>query len=111
MTVNKRRGSRFETDVCEFLREHGFPLAERRVMGGSRDRGDIAGIPGWVRECKATRELDLAGAVSEAKSEARNAGVIDYAAVLKRRNHPVASAYVVLPLDRFAHLLVAEVTH
>jgi Holliday junction resolvase len=105
LTLPRRRGSRFEADVCTFLREHGFPLAERRVMGGARDRGDVAGIPGWVIECKATRELDLAGALTEAKAEAVHASTDNYAAVLKRRNHPVSSAYVVLPLDRFAELL------
>jgi hypothetical protein len=108
VTAAKRRGSRFEADVVAYLAEHGFPLAERRVMGGTRDRGDVAGIPGWTLELKAERGLDLAGALSEAKTEAVNAGTLDYAAVLKRRNHPVAGAYVVLPLDRFAHLLIRE---
>lgn len=105
MSAARRRGSRFERDVADYLAGQGFPAAERRVMGGARDRGDIAGVTGWVLEVKATRDLDLAGALKEAQAEARNAGVVDYAAVLKRRNHPVASAYVVLPLDRFVHLL------
>ena len=110
MTAAKRRGSRFEADVVDYLAGHGFPLAERRVMGGTRDRGDVAGVPGWTLELKAERSLDLAGALSEAKTEAANAGTLDYAAVLKRRNHPVAAAYVVLPLDRFAHLLNRSLT-
>ncbi|HVC04929.1 MAG TPA: hypothetical protein VND88_09660 [Candidatus Acidoferrales bacterium] len=105
MTAAKRRGSRFEADVVAYLAEHGFPLAERRVMGGTRDRGDVAGVPGWTLELKATRVLDLAGALHEARAEAMNAGTIDFAAILKRRNHPVAAAYVVLPLANFAHLL------
>ena len=105
MTASKRRGSRFETEVVAYLAEHGFPLAERRVMGGTRDRGDVAGIPGWTLELKAERSLDLAGALSEARTEAANAGTLDYAAVLKRRSHGIGDAYVVLPLDRFAHLL------
>ncbi|HEX6537678.1 MAG TPA: hypothetical protein VF155_00675 [Candidatus Dormibacteraeota bacterium] len=108
MTAARRKGSRFERDVATYLAEHGFPGAERRVMGGSKDRGDIAGVTGWALECKATRDVDLAGATTEAKAEARNAGVVDYAAILKRRNHPVAGAYVVLPLDRFVHLLNRE---
>lgn len=105
MTSAKRKGSAFETAVVAYLAEHGFPLAERRVMGGTRDRGDVAGIPGWTLELKATRDLDLAGALTEAKTEAAHAGTLDYAAVIKRRMHPVGSAYVVLTLDRFTHLL------
>ena len=104
MSAARRKGSRFERDVVDYLAEHGFPGAERRVMGGTRDRGDIAGVDGWVLECKATRELDVSGALNEAKLEARHAGVADYAAILKRRSHPVAGAYVVMPLERFVYL-------
>ena len=110
MTDAKRRGSRFEADVVAYLTEHAFPLAERRVMGGARDRGDVAGVPGWTLELKAQRSLDLAGALYEARAEAMNAGTIDFAAILKRRNHPVAGAYVVMTLDRFAHLLNRSLT-
>ena len=63
MSAAKRKGPAFEGQVVSYLREHGFPQAERRVMGGSRDRGDVAGVPGWVLELKATRALDLAEAL------------------------------------------------
>jgi hypothetical protein len=105
MSEARRKGSAFESAVVRYLAEHGFPDCERRVMGGSRDRGDIAGVSGWVLEAKATRTLDLAGAMTEAKREAVNAGTARYAAVLKRRSHPVSDAYVVLPLHLFADLL------
>jgi Holliday junction resolvase len=105
MSAARRKGSAFEAEVVRYLAEHGFPDCERRVMGGSRDRGDIAGVSGWVLEAKATRTLDLAGAMTEAKREAVNAGTARYAAVLKRRSHPVSDAYVVLPLSVFAELV------
>src|SRR5487761_1143000 len=70
MTAGKRRGSAFESAVVAFLAEHGFPAAERRVMGGTRDRADVAGIPGWTLELKAEHSLDLAGALTEAKAHA-----------------------------------------
>lgn len=105
MSAAKRKGSAFEAQVVGYLREHGFPQAERRVMGGSRDRGDVAGVPGWVLELKATRALDLAEALREAEVEARHAGVTRSAAVLKRRMHPVRDSYAVLPLHLFAELL------
>lgn len=105
MSAAKRKGSIFEAQVVGYLREHGFPQAERRVMGGSRDRGDVAGVPDWVMELKATRALDLAGALREAAVGARHAGVGRYAAVLKRRQHGVADSYVVMPFHLFAELL------
>jgi hypothetical protein len=105
MTAGKRAGARFEQQVVDYLVQHGFPYAERRVMGGSRDRGDIAGVLGWTLEAKATRELDLASAVDETIKESQNAGTIWYAAILKRRRKPTADAYVVMPLYLFAELL------
>ena len=60
--------------MCEYLSAHGHPYAERRAMSGSRDRGDIAGVPGWVLECKAHASIDLASAVDEATTEQANDG-------------------------------------
>jgi hypothetical protein len=102
-------GSRFAREVAEYLAGHGFPYCERRVDGGSRDRGDIAGVPGVVIECKATKVIDLAGALSEAKKEAANdKGCRWYVAVFKRRNHGVAEAYAVVPLWALAEMLGDE---
>ncbi len=105
MTASRRAGARFEQQVADYLAEHGFPYAERRHSNGPKDRGDIAGIPGWVLEAKATRELDVAGAIDEAVKEAGNAGTRWFAAVLKRRRKATAEAYVVLPLRLFAELV------
>ena len=105
MNTPRRKGFAFGAQVVGFLQKHGVPQAERRVMGGSRDRGDMAGVPGWVLELKATKALDLASALSEAQREAGNAGVSRYAAILKRRQHGVADSYVVIPLHLFAGLV------
>ena len=45
-------GTAAETAVVRFLRDNGFPLAERRALHGSTDRGDITGTPGLVWEVK-----------------------------------------------------------
>jgi len=105
---SKKRGTQFESDVVAFLRRVGFPHAERRALGGIHDRGDILGIPGWVLEAKATREIDLAGALTEAAAEARNAGARYYAAIVKRRRKPTHEAYAVLPLWALAELLADD---
>jgi hypothetical protein len=105
VTAGKRAGARFEQQVVDYLVENGFPYAERRVMGGTRDRGDIAGVIGWTLEAKAEKTLDLAGAIDEAVKEANNAETRWYAAILKRRRKPTADAYVVMPLWLFTELV------
>lgn len=40
-TKSKQIGTRTETMVVRYLREHGFPHAERRVLAGTYDLGDI----------------------------------------------------------------------
>lgn len=105
MTAGKRAGARFEQQVADYLATNGFPYAERRHTNGPKDRGDIAGVPGWTLEAKAERTMDVAGALNESAKEAANAGTRWHAAILKRRRRSIADAYVVLPLYLFAELV------
>jgi hypothetical protein len=105
MSGERAKGTRFETAVCDYLREH-FPRVERRAMSGSRDRGDIAGIPETVIECKDQRRVELALWVDQATAEAMNAGVPLGVVVHKRLRRPIRDAYVTMPLREFALLLV-----
>lgn len=52
--VNKPRqkGTSAETAVVSFLRDNGFPHAERRSLKGSQDWGDVTGTPGLAWEVK-----------------------------------------------------------
>ena len=64
----------FELAIVAFLREHGFPFAERSYGAGRPDdQGDIDGIPGWCIEAKNCKAIDLAGWCAEASTEAANA--------------------------------------
>jgi hypothetical protein len=103
---SKRKGSQFETDLVKYFRVHGFD-AERLPRTGAKDEGDVLlrlnGLP-FVVEAKATRALDLAGWTAEALNEAKNWGesrnvpMPNYAVIHKRRNAPIALAYVTIPL-------------
>jgi hypothetical protein len=106
MSVNGRAGAKFEADLAAYAQTHGHPDCERRVMGGSKDRGDLAGIRGWVIEAKNEAKRDVPGALREAKAEAANAGVTRYAAIHKYRNHPISEAVVSLPFWLFLELTV-----
>lgn len=107
----KKAGTSWETEIVRALNAHGWPHAERRRLAGARDRGDIAGIAGWVIEAKNTNRLDLAGAVDEAIAEARNDntgvfGVSHGAAWIKRKGRSKAEdGYVVLTGSTFMQLL------
>lgn len=103
MNTSKVRGTRFESAVVAYLAAW-FPHVERRALAGNHDRGDLVGLPASI-EIKATKALDLAGALNEAQAAARRNGDPVYAAVIKRRQHPTSEAYAVMPLSVFAELL------
>jgi len=107
MSANKARGTRFETAVVTFLREHGVTYAERRALSGARDLGDVTGIPGGpVIECKSQNRISLAEWLDEADTEAQNARAPFGVVWAKRRGKASAGdGYVVMDGNTFALLL------
>jgi hypothetical protein len=73
MSAAKKKGTAWESAIVQFLRANGVTHAERRSLGGTLDRGDIAGIPGIVIEAK-SGALHLAAWVAEAETERANDG-------------------------------------
>lgn len=62
MSLQKRKGTRFETAVARYMAgELQEPSIERRALHGSRDMGDLYGISahGWegIAECKSHRSV------------------------------------------------------
>lgn len=105
----RRKGSVFENEIVKFLRDHGFPFAERAYGAGRPDDvGDINGIAGWCIEAKNHKSMDLAGWANEAAAEATNARCRWWAVIAKRRNKPISDAYVVMSLAQFAELMAEE---
>lgn len=61
----KAKGTSFETDCANFLRERlGQPQIERRALHGSKDQGDVFGLvahgASGVIECKSVKRLNPA---------------------------------------------------
>lgn len=106
MNRSKQKGTAWETAVVNYLRERGHIHVERRAMNGALDRGDIAGIPGLVLECKAHKEIDLGGFMNELAIEKRNDGAGLGVCIVKRRQKDVAQSYAVLTVEDFVTLLV-----
>lgn len=102
----KKAGTAWETAIVGALKQYGFPHAERRRLSGSKDRGDIAGVPGVAIEAKNTSRVELAAAVDEANVEALNAAVPVGVAWFKRRgkSSPL-DGYVVMSGDTFLRLI------
>jgi hypothetical protein len=71
---SKKRGTSWESAVVQYLQQAGWPHAERRVLHGALDRGDVLGLPGVVIECKSASRIQLSEWLKEAQAETANAG-------------------------------------
>ena len=106
MSKQRAKGTMFETAVAQFLRENGFPYAERRALSGPQDKGDLTGMPGLVVECKNHKELSLSEWLRETEVERQNADADFGVLVVKRRGiWDAGQSYCVLTLDAMARLL------
>ena len=52
---SKSKGTAAETAIVRWLRNNGYPTAERRALSGNQDKGDILAGPGLVIEVKNRR--------------------------------------------------------
>jgi hypothetical protein len=108
MSASKRKGTTWESAIVQFLRDNGVPHAERRALGGAKDRGDIAGIPGVAIEAKSAARIDLAGWIDEAEAERVNDGADVGVVWIKRRGKTSPGAgFVILTGDQLVQLLAA----
>jgi hypothetical protein len=102
---SKQKGTAAESQVVAYLRNW-WPLAERRALAGTLDRGDVAGVPDFCGEVKACKAFDLAGWVDELEVERRNANARFGAVIAKRRGTlDVGRWYAVTPLANYLDLL------
>ena len=107
---NGAKGSRYELDTVKYLREQGFPHAERLYGAGrTDDKGDIT--LGEDRFRPFTFELKNHGTykwpewMEEAKIECANAGGRFPIVIAKRRTKAPSQAYVMMDLEHFVELL------
>lgn len=96
-------GTAFESLIRDYLRVW-WPDVDRQPLRGSRDEGDLKGVPNWTCELKATKSYDLPTAVAQAKIESRVAGTKWWAAIIKRRGHGPASAFVVMDVAQWVEI-------
>lgn len=105
-SASKNKGSAFEREVVQFLREQGWDGAERTRAGWQDDRGDIDGVVGVTFECKNQKSMDLAGWIDELDIEMQHGNNSVGAVVHKRRGVTDPRGYYAsLPLGVFVTLL------
>lgn len=100
MSVQREKGTRFETEVVRYLREAlEDERPERRALHGSRDMGDIAhvhahGLEGII-ECKAVKSWGnklLSEWQAQTEDECANADAAFALLVIKQPYRPVGEA-------------------
>lgn len=106
MSRARAKGTRWESSIVQALHDAEFTGAERRVLHGRDDRGDIAGVAGLVIEAKDCARTELAAWVDEAEAEARNDGA-RYGVVWhhRRGRSSPAEGYVSMSGASFLRLL------
>lgn len=106
MSRQKQKGTRWETRIVDYLRERGWPHAERRTLNGAKDQGDISGVIGVVIEAKDAQRHELASWLDEANTERDNASA-DFGVVWAHRRGKASprDGYVVMDGDTFTWLL------
>lgn len=103
---SKAKGSAWERAIVEHLRAVGWPVAERRLAGSTKDRGDIAGVVGVVVEAKNAARMQLAEWIDEADLERANDGAWLGVVWHKRRGRAsAADGYVTMTGAQFTALL------
>lgn len=106
MSASRAKGTAWESAIVGYLLGRGWPHAERRALNGSQDKGDIAGILGWVIEAKNARAITLAEWAKELEAEVRNAKAHGGVLWIKRRGKSSpADGYVVMDGTTFTRLL------
>jgi hypothetical protein len=97
MSRSRAKGTSWESAIVDYLRANGVPHAERRALGGAKDRGDIAGVPGVVFEAKSAARVELGPWLTEAEAERANDGA-DLAVVWHKRRGKASAgdAYVTM---------------
>lgn len=104
--ANKAKGTRWESDVRNYLRDLGIP-AYRPAPEGRLDVGDIHGIDPFVGQAKdwkdivAALRVGLDGANQQAASAGRDYGVN----FVKRARAGTARGYAVLDIETFGRVL------
>lgn len=110
MSSSRRKGTAAESALVTYLKEHGWPYAERRALMGSKDKGDVTGTPALCWEQKSAARICIPEWMRETETERLNAGADYGILVVKPRGvgeTRVGQWAALLPLAAVVELLHA----
>jgi hypothetical protein len=113
MSRMKSMGTSHETSIKNWLREHGWPYADRKTLAGAADEGDLRlseRIP-FVIEAKTakstTDRASLGTFVKELEAEVVNANAEGGAVIFKKKGTTdVGQYYAIMPVHMLNELLL-----
>lgn len=107
MSANKRRGTRWEVQVRDYLNEAAHLNVYRPAQEGFRDTGDIHGVPFFTVQCKDWREVQAAirDGLDGVQKQKEHAGQRYGVNIVKRARKPVGAAYAVMTLEDYRSLM------
>lgn len=98
---NARKGAEAERMVAKYLREQGFPNADRRLREGrADDQGDIDGVPYTVIQVKYWAENRLNAWVVDTLKQRDNAGTPLCLLVVRKKYRAVEGWDTYMPLHQ-----------
>ena len=95
MSVQRAKGTRFETEVKDYLRAYWWEHAVR-TGSASFGAGDIE-VPTYLIECKNHKTIDLASFLKQAETAADRVSKLPVV-IINRKQRNVAESYTVQPL-------------
>lgn len=104
--ASKAKGYRGETEFCEAAKEQGFATAERNGSRyGSKDRGDIAGLPDWTIQVKSVARYSIPAWLKDAEEQAGHGGTKWFGVALKLTGKHMRLGAFLMPVSKFFELL------
>ena len=111
MSKAKQKGTTYETQVRTYLNNNEFPNAERQVLHGNKDTGDIKGITSpngkIILQCKNHQTMQLSTWLNDTQEQAQHAnaqGIL----IHKRKGYgenKFGQQYATMTLDTLLKLL------
>src|SRR5205823_1846520 len=95
----RARGNRFELEIVNVLKAHGYP-AYRTLASGGYGGSDVQGLPGFGIECKMVEKLNVWAALAQAEEAAQPTQV---PLLVFRRAR--SQTYAALPLEDLLGLI------
>lgn len=97
--ASREKGKRGERELSSVLRSHGYDTHRGQQYCGANGDADVIGLDGIHIECKRVERLDLYGALSQSKADAKEN---ELPTVMHRKNN--CEWVVIQPLEDWIKL-------